>query len=146
MAKLMVLDIRNAKGPCRLSHGEVKKTHWSEIDLDINEWHIPAERMKIKQAHIVPLSKQAVAVLNRADKFWGIDGLVFPSALDENKPMSDNAMSKVLRDMGYRGKATPHGFRSSFSSAAYEKSDDSGIIFANRIIVEIKGLDRSGKV
>ena len=102
--------------------GEVRKAHWSEIDLEINEWHIPAERMKMRRAHIVPLSKQAVAVLNRAGALWGTDGLVFPSVLDENKPMSDNAMSKALRDMGYRGKATPHGFRSSFSSAAYEKS------------------------
>jgi integrase len=102
--------------------GEVRKAHWSEIDLEINEWHIPAERMKMRRAHIVPLSKQALAVLNRAGKLWGTDGLVFPSVKDEHKPMSDNAMSKALRDMGYRGKATPHGFRSSFSSAAYEKS------------------------
>lgn len=102
--------------------GEVRKAHWSEIDLEINEWHIPAERMKMRRAHIVPLSKQAVAVLNRAGALWGTDGLVFPSVLDEKKPMSDNAMSKALRDMGYQGKATPHGFRSSFSSAAYEKS------------------------
>ncbi len=102
--------------------GEVRKAHWSEIDLEVNEWHIPAERMKMRRAHIVPLSKQAVAVLNRAGKLWGTAGLVFPSVIDENKPMSDNTMSKALRDMGYRGKATPHGFRSSFSSAAYEKS------------------------
>ncbi len=102
--------------------GEVRKADWSEIDLEIKEWHIPAERMKMRRAHIVPLSKQAVAVLNRAGALWGTDGLVFPSVLDENKPMSDNAMSKALRDMGYQGKATPHGFRSSFSSAAYEKS------------------------
>jgi integrase len=102
--------------------GEVRNAHWSEIDLEINEWHIPAERMKMRRAHIVPLSKQAVAVLNRAGKLWGYEGLVFPSVRHDSKSMSDNAMSKALRDMGYQGKATPHGFRSSFSSAAYEKS------------------------
>ncbi|MFT5699798.1 MAG: integrase [Desulforhopalus sp.] len=102
--------------------GEVRKANWSEIDLEINEWHIPAERMKMRRAHIVPLSGQAIAVLRRAGTLWGEEGLVFPSVLDESKPMSDNAMSKALRDMGYQGKATPHGFRSSFSSAAYEKS------------------------
>lgn len=102
--------------------GEVRKALWSEIDLEINEWHIPSERMKMRRAHIVPLSGQAIAVLHRAGTLWGEEGLVFPSVLDESKPMSDNAMSKALRDMGYQGKATPHGFRSSFSSAAYEKS------------------------
>lgn len=102
--------------------GEVRKAHWSEIDLGQKEWHIPAERMKMRRPHIVPLSEQALAVLNRASKLWGTDGLVFPSIQNDNKPMSDNAMSKALRDMGYRGKATPHGFRSSFSSMAHEKS------------------------
>ncbi|MCP3891779.1 MAG: tyrosine-type recombinase/integrase [Desulfobulbaceae bacterium] len=102
--------------------GEVRNADWSEFHLEANEWHIPAERMKMKRAHIVPLSKQAVAVLHRAGTLWGNKGQVFPSIRDESKPMSDNAMSKALRDMGYRGKATPHGFRSSFSSAAHEKS------------------------
>ncbi len=102
--------------------GEVRGAHWLEIDLEQKEWYIPAERMKMRRPHIVPLSKQAVAVLKRAGKLWGDDGLVFPSVRDENRPMSDNAMSKALRDMGYRGIATPHGFRSSFSSMAYEKS------------------------
>lgn len=49
-------------------------------------------------------------------------GLIFPSVRDPQKPMSDNAMSKALRDMGYRGIATPHGFRASFSSMAHERS------------------------
>ena len=102
--------------------GEVRGALWSEINLDEKIWEVPAERMKMRRSHIVPLSKQAVAVLKRAGKLWGTDGLVFPSVRDEATPMSGNAMSKALRDMGYKGKATPHGFRSSFSSMAYEKS------------------------
>lgn len=102
--------------------GEVRNAHWSDIDLEINEWHIPAERMKMRRPHIVPLSKQAIAVLNRAGTVWGSEGLVIPSVRDDSRPMSDNATSKAMRDMGYQGKATPHGFRSSFSSVAYEKS------------------------
>ncbi len=102
--------------------GEVRKAHWSEILFDEREWHIPAERMKMRRPHIVPLSKQALAVLNRAAVLFGNEGLIFPSVRDRNRPMSDNAMSKALRDMGYRGKATPHGFRSSFSSMAHERS------------------------
>ncbi len=94
MPKLTVLDIRNAKGPCRLADGEglffeiirtrikrwlyrftaltasrpgeARKAYWSEIDLESKEWHLPAERMKMKRPHIVPLSTQAIAVLNRA--------------------------------------------------------------------------------
>lgn len=102
--------------------GEVRGASWSEFDLAVNEWRIPAERMKMRREHIVPLSKQALAIIKRASQLFGTDGLVFPSARNGNKPMSDNAMSKALRDMGYQGKATPHGFRSSFSSAAYERS------------------------
>ncbi|MBM9604103.1 tyrosine-type recombinase/integrase [Desulfopila inferna] len=102
--------------------GEVRNARWSEIDQKKEEFHIPAERMKMNRAHIVPLSKQALAVINRAEKLWGTDGLIFPSVRDQKKPMSDNAMSKALRDMGYKGIATPHGFRSSFSSMAYERS------------------------
>ncbi len=102
--------------------GEVRGAKWSEVNLKERIWEIPAERMKMRRPHIVPLSKQAVAVLERAGKLWGNDGLIFPSVRDQDKPMSDNAMSKALRDMGYKGKATPHGFRASFSSMAYEKS------------------------
>jgi integrase len=102
--------------------GEVRGARWAEIDLERKEWHIPAERMKMRRGHIVPLSKQAMAIVKRAGVIFGAEGLLFPSVRDPHKPMSDNAMSKALRDMGYQGIATPHGFRSSFSSAAYEKS------------------------
>lgn len=102
--------------------GEVRGARWVEVNLEEKIWEIPADRMKMRRPHIVTLSTQAVAVLDRAGKLWGQDGLVFPSVRDENKPMSDNAMSKALRDMGYKGKATPHGFRASFSSMAYESS------------------------
>ena len=83
---------------------------------------VPAERMKMRRPHVVPLSRQAIAVLERAGKLFGTDGLIFPSVRDFNKPMSDNAMNKALRDMGYKGKATPHGFRASFSSMAYRSN------------------------
>ena len=76
----------------------------------------------MRRPHIVPLSKQALALLNRAAVLFGNQGLLFPSVRDPEKPMSDNAISKALRDMGYRGIVTPHGFRSSFSSMAHERS------------------------
>jgi len=117
---------------------EVRGARWSEINLDEREWHIPAERMKMKRPHIVPLSKQAVGILERAGVLFGVDGLVYPSVRDRNKPMSDNAMSKALRDMGYKGIATPHGFRASFSSAAYEKSGQPGEVIEKALAHEEK--------
>jgi integrase len=115
---------------------EVRGARWSEINLDEREWHIPAERMKMRRPHIVPLSKQAIAILERAGVLFGVEGLVFPSVRDRNKPMSDNAMSKALRDMGYKGIATPHGFRASFSSAAYEKSGQPGEVIEKALAHE----------
>lgn len=118
--------------------GEVRGAQWSEVNLEEKIWEIPAERMKMSRPHMVPLSSQAIAVLERAGKLWGRDGLVFPSVRDFNKPMSDNAMSKALRDMGYKGKATPHGFRASFSSTAYEKSDFPGEVIEKALAHEEK--------
>lgn len=123
--------------------GEVRNAVWSEINIEDKEWHIPAERMKMKRPHIVPLSTQAIAVLNRAATLWTFEGLVFPSIRDQVKPMSDNAMSKALRDMGYRGKATPHGFRASFSSAAYEKSGFPGEVVEKCLAHEEKNKIKS---
>lgn len=121
--------------------GEVRNARWSEIHQDVNEWHIPAERMKMRRPHIVPLSKQAIAILNRAAVLFGKDGLIFPSVRDLEKPMSDNAMSKALRDMGYLGKATPHGFRSSFSSMAHERSG-----FASEVIEKSLAHEEKNKI
>ena len=121
--------------------GEVRKAMWSEILWEECEWHIPEERMKMRRPHIVPLSKQAVAVLNRAAVVFGREGLIFPSVRDPQRPMSDNAMSKALRDMGYRGKATPHGFRSSFSSMAHERSG-----FASEVVEKALAHEEKNKV
>ena len=121
--------------------GEVRHAQWNEIQYDLNEWHIPAERMKMRRPHIVPLSKQSIAVLQRAAVLFGKDGLIFPSARNQQKPMSDNAMSKALRDMGYQGKATPHGFRSSFSSMAHERSN-----FASEVIEKALAHEEKNKI
>jgi integrase len=79
--------------------------------------------------------------LNRAAVLFARDGLIFPSVRDQEKPMSDNAMSKALRDMGYLGKATPHGFRSSFSSMAHERSG-----FASEVIEKSLAHEEKNKI
>jgi integrase len=101
--------------------GETRLATWPEFDLDAAIWSIPATRMKMRQPHAVPLSPAAVAVLRRR---WPLrasdDGLVFSTM--GKKPLSDMTMTKVLRDLGMP-KITVHGFRSSFTDWAAERTD-----------------------
>ena len=90
--------------------GEVRGMTWDEVDLDNRVWTVPGERMKAGKAHRVPLSDQAVAVLSEARDMADGSGLVFPS--QGRKAMSDNTLSKLLRETGV--KSTVHGLRSSF--------------------------------
>ncbi len=94
--------------------GEVRGATWDEIDLDNKTWTIPAERMKGRKVHRVPLSNPAVAVLEQARILADRTGLVFPSPQRPGKPLSDMALTKLLRDNGLADRATAHGFRSSF--------------------------------
>lgn len=92
--------------------GELRKSEWSEIDLDAGEWNIPAEKMKMKQTHLVPLSTQAVAILRELQPLTSGSSYVFPGARSAARPLSDMALSAALRRLGYeQGEMTPHGFR-----------------------------------
>jgi integrase len=106
--------------------GEIRGATWSEIDLDAALWTIPAERMKMGRVHVVPLSPQAVAVFERANKFRvGASDLVFPGQ-NVKKPLSDMTLLKILRDMNLA--VTVHGFRSAFRDWVAEQTDYSGEI------------------
>jgi integrase len=92
--------------------GELRNAEWSEIDLDEAAWNIPAHKMKMKQAHIVPLCRQAVEILTELKEFTGESRYVFPSGRSFARPMSNNAVNAALRRMGYDGETmTGHGFR-----------------------------------
>lgn len=93
--------------------GELRHAEWSEIDLDAAEWNIPAEKMKTRQAHLVPLSRQAIEVLRDLEPVTKPAGsYVFPSARSCKRPMSENAVLAALRRMGYeKDEMTGHGFR-----------------------------------
>lgn len=101
--------------------GELIGARWEEFDLDVAEWRIPAERMKMKTPHIVPLSKQAVGVLQCLHEIRGLAGLVFPGERDHEKPMSNNTILGALKRMGYAGRMTGHGFRGIASTILHEK-------------------------
>ncbi|WP_348225728.1 site-specific integrase [Nitrosomonas sp. Is79A3] len=92
--------------------GELRKAEWTEIDLDNAEWNIPAERMKMREPHLVPLSIQAVELLRELHAMTGGGRYVFPGARTNDRPMSDNAVLAALRRMGYaKDEMSGHGFR-----------------------------------
>lgn len=92
--------------------GELRAAEWSEVDLDAAEWNIPAERMKMKIAHLVPLCRQAVEVLRDLQPLTGHSKYVFPCHRSPLRCMSENAVNAGLRRMGFeKSEITGHGFR-----------------------------------
>ena len=84
---------------------------WAEFDLEAARWDIPAERMKMRTPHIVPLSRQALDVLAALRTLSGQSEWLFPGDRNAKKPMSNNTILKALERMGYKGRMTGHGFR-----------------------------------
>ena len=99
--------------------GEVRLARWDEMNLEDGEWTIPAERMKSKRDHRVPLSTRAQEILEEARDHTVLSDLVFPSP--SGRALSDSTLSKLLRELGVQ--AVPHGFRSSFRDWAGECTD-----------------------
>lgn len=92
--------------------GELRQAEWAEFDLDAGQWNIPAERMKMREPHLVPLASQAVAILRELHALTGQSRYVFPSARSKQRPMSNNAVLSALRRMGYaKDEMSGHGFR-----------------------------------
>ena len=108
--------------------GELRGARWEEfegLDGPAPIWRIPAVRMKgtlaRKAEHLVPLSRQAVAVLEEVRPFSGRFGLVFPSIRSARRPLSENALGYLLNRAGYHGRHVPHGWRAAFSSVMNER-------------------------
>ena len=102
--------------------GEVRGARWPEIDLEAREWRVPADRMKTGAEHRVPLSGAALAVLERVRPLRDESDLVFPSPMRRGRPLSNMAMTKLLRDTGLADRAVVHGFRTSFRTWAAERT------------------------
>lgn len=101
--------------------GELRKAEWAEFDLDGAIWRIPADRMKMKAPHIVPLSTQAVCILRELHNLTGNGVLVFPAIGKAGRPMSENTVNQALRRLGYGSdEMTGHGFRSMAASRLNE--------------------------
>ncbi len=104
--------------------GELIAARWDEFDLQAGQWRIPAERMKMRTPHIVPLPSQAVQVLQILHGITGHSALLFPGQRDHAKPISNNTILKALERMGYKGKMTGHGFRGLASTILHEHGFD----------------------
>ncbi len=92
--------------------GELRHMEWTELDFENAQWNIPAGKMKMKEPHLVPLSKQAIEVLEDLKKLTGSSRYVFPSGRSFDRAMSDNAILAALRRMGYeKDEMSGHGFR-----------------------------------
>ena len=101
---------------------ELRFADWKEFDIDSSEplWVIPADRMKMKKIHHVPLSRQAVNILNEIQQFSGKIGYVFPQYYNSKKAMSENTLLYFSNRLGYAGRNTIHGFRSVVSTVLNE--------------------------
>jgi integrase len=92
--------------------GELRQAEWSEFDLDAGEWNIPAARMKMREAHLVPLSLQAIALLRELHMVTKSSRFVFPNPRSRERPMSSGGVLAALRRMGYgKNEMSGHGFR-----------------------------------
>lgn len=109
--------------------GELRHAEWAEIDMKNAEWRIPAARMKMREKHIVPLSRQALEVLQVLHPLTGSSRYVFPGERSFARPMSENTVLAALRRLGYeKGEMTGHGFRSMASTMLHEQGWPSDVV------------------
>jgi integrase len=101
--------------------GELRKAEWSEIDLDAAEWRIPALKMKMRDPHIVPLTRQAADILREIHLLTGAGLYVFPSARSADRPISDNAVLAAMRSLGIpKDEMVGHGWRAAARTLLHE--------------------------
>ena len=108
--------------------GELRQAEWQEFDFEKKVWNVPAERMKMRRPHLVPLSSQAIDLLNQLKPMTGAGALLFPGRNNPKKPMSDMALTVLVRRIGYAGRVTGHGFRHTMSTILHEQGFNSAWI------------------
>ncbi|MFP1962938.1 tyrosine-type recombinase/integrase [Lonsdalea quercina] len=104
-----------------LRTGELRGALWSEIDTKKALWEISAERMKMRRPHIIPLSTQALAIIEQIRAMTGLFPLLFPGRNDPSKTMSEASINQVFKRIGYTGRVTGHGFRHTMSTVLHEQ-------------------------
>ena len=107
---------------------ELRGAEWGEFDFDAGVWTVPAERMKMREKHLVPLSVQAVELLRAVQSLTGKGRFVFPGRKDREQPLTHEAIRDVFSRAGFAGKFSPHGIRSTFSTYFNERDADHEVI------------------
>ena len=107
---------------------EMRFATWGEVDLEKGIWEIPAERMKMRRPHIVPLSIQVVELFKQLMPITSNYPYIFIGRNNRSKPISKESVSQVIELLGYKGRATGHGFRHTMSTILHEKGFDSAWI------------------
>lgn len=115
---------------------EAVEARWSEIDFEQQLWVIPAERMKMKKLHIVPLTWQTMALLETMKPISGQGEYIYPASRYPNRPAGKQTINKALKRMGYEGRLVAHGFRAIASTAMNEQEFDERVIEAALAHVE----------
>ena len=107
---------------------EMRFATWDEVDLDGGIWQIPADRMKMRRPHIVPLSRQVIHLFNQLKPITGNYPFIFIGRNNRTKPISKESVSQVIELLGYKGRATGHGFRHTMSTILHEAGFNSAWI------------------
>lgn len=107
---------------------ELRKAEWQEFDFEAKEWHIPAHKMKMRQKHIVPLTPQAIKIIKQLRELNPNTKYLLPSRINPQNFISENTMLYAMYRMGYHSQATPHGFRSNFSTILNENGFNKDMI------------------
>jgi integrase len=104
--------------------GELRNAEWSEINLETADWNIPPEKMKMRQPHLVPLSRQAIHILEELYPLTGQGKYLFPGCRTKSRPISDNTINAALKRLGYQAnELTAHGFRATARTILDETLD-----------------------
>ena len=98
----------------------IRFAEWKEIDFKNRVWVISADKMKTKVEHKLPLSNQAIAILREVEPYTRDSKFIFPSSLGRTKTLSENTLNTALKRIGFGDEIVSHGFRSMFSTLAYE--------------------------
>ncbi|SUB99872.1 tyrosine-type recombinase/integrase [Proteus penneri] len=104
-----------------LRPGELRKSEWSFIDFESRTWKLPEKIMKMGRVHVVPMSGQVISLLRQIQPISGDYQYIFPSRTNHKKHLSEMAINTMIGRMGYRGRATGHGFRHTMSTILHEK-------------------------
>jgi len=126
----------------------IRYCEWSELDLEAKLWSIPAYKMKTKKEFLLPLPHQVVSIFREMEKNKLSDKYVFPSSINHNSTLSNNTISNALRRMGYtKEQIVPHGFRTTFSTTAYEYANkEDGHGFTAEVIEALLAHKQTNKV